>query len=466
MNLHDETFEQLYQEAPFGYLTMDAAGRILRVNDTLVGWLATPREVLLAGTFGDLLDPGARLFYETRHVPVLHLRGHVHEVSLTLRAGEGRRIPVLVNVNLVRDAAGDTRGARVAVLDATSRDEYERTLLAAQRAAETAAARVSVLQSASAAFGAAASERQLADSLAEIVADALAASAVCVAMLDDRGGLAVTGGTDPLDGMLSAGDRGPGDDVVESGRLVVVTADDPGDHPAVSAALRDARLDRVVVLPVLRAESAIGVVSVFFARERVLDEEAADLVISVARQGAQALHRIRLQDALAHLALHDQLTGLPNRALLRENITQAIAAAERAGASMAVMFIDLDGFKPINDRRGHNAGDTVLREVARRVRAAVRESDSIGRYGGDEFVVICADADGAAAESIAERLRAALREPYPDADGMPVSASVGIALYAPEGRRDVTTDVLLDVADTAMYESKRGGRDRTTLTRC
>ncbi|HWR86439.1 MAG TPA: GGDEF domain-containing protein [Rhodoglobus sp.] len=463
-----EDFEELYHEAPFGYLTTDVGGRILRINRTMLRWLGRSEHEVLGISFSGFLEAGSRLFFESRHAPELHLRGQVHEVLLTMRTVDGKRLPVLLNATLVHDADGRACGVRIAVLDASTRDEYERTLLAAQRAAELAAARVTVLQDASAAFGASGSEGDLADSLASIIEDALAATAVCVAMIDDEGDLTVIGGRNPIEGLYTRSDRRPGREVVMAERLITVTATGPlsTDFPAVATALERKRLDRVVVFPMTRSDIAVGVVAAFFERPREIDEAAADLVVSVAQQAAQALQRIRLADALAHLALHDQLTGLPNRTLLRENITRGIGISERTGAPLAVMFVDLDGFKPVNDRLGHNVGDLVLREVAKRIRGTVRETDTLGRYGGDEFVIICAETGAEQALAIADRLRAALRAPYDAAPGCELAASVGVALHEPDGARTITTDELLDIADGAMYRSKREGRDRTTVERC
>ena len=129
-----------------------------------------------------------------------------------------------------------------------------------------------------------------------------------------------------------------------------------------------------------------------------------------------------------------------------------------------MIFLDVDEFKSINDRHGHAAGDAVLRELAARLRAGVRSGDVVGRIGGDEFVAICPDADIAAAESIAERILALMREPV-DVGGRRVSASVsvGISLFQPDGGAPPTGEELLIRADAAMYASKGAGKDRFTL---
>jgi diguanylate cyclase (GGDEF)-like protein/PAS domain S-box-containing protein len=153
-------------------------------------------------------------------------------------------------------------------------------------------------------------------------------------------------------------------------------------------------------------------------------------------------------------ALHDPLTGLPNRYLVRERLEQAAARDEQSRyGDTAVFFIDLDDFKPINDRLGHGAGDQVLGEVAVRLRSAVRGTDMVGRVGGDEFVVICEDIDRAVTSAVASRILAVLDEPF-ELTGvrLDIGASVGIALAPP-----YSFDGLLQEADAAMYRAKRAG---------
>ena len=170
------------------------------------------------------------------------------------------------------------------------------------------------------------------------------------------------------------------------------------------------------------------------------------------------------QSALVFQATHDALTGLPNRSLILDRITQALARYRRTGAPVAVLFVDLDDFKNINDGLGHGVGDQLLRAVAARISAIVRDTDSLGRFGGDEFVVI---AEGTSLlggpELIAERVLTLLREPFrlPTLDverRLSITASIGIAM----GERPSAEDLLRD-ADVAMYRAKRQGKDSFAL---
>lgn len=164
----------------------------------------------------------------------------------------------------------------------------------------------------------------------------------------------------------------------------------------------------------------------------------------------------KMFDELHRLAYYDALTGLPNRQLFADRIEQAIAHAHRDQSSFSLLFLDLDRFKETNDRLGHRAGDSLLREVARRLRLAMREADTVARLGGDEFVIIVerteADSDAAA---VATKILQTLASPSHDFDSDTLaSASIGIARYPRDGR---STDELMRNADQAMYRAKRDG---------
>jgi diguanylate cyclase (GGDEF)-like protein/PAS domain S-box-containing protein len=157
-----------------------------------------------------------------------------------------------------------------------------------------------------------------------------------------------------------------------------------------------------------------------------------------------------------HLAHFDILTDLPNRALLNDRLQQALAKARRDQSRMALMFLDLDRFKPVNDRLGHNIGDLLLKEVAVRMQCCVRESDTVARVGGDEFVVLLpCIGNEAEARLVAQKILAALEQPFLLA-GHPlqISASIGIAVYPEHG---IDEYLLIKRADQAMYLAKHAG---------
>jgi diguanylate cyclase (GGDEF)-like protein len=175
------------------------------------------------------------------------------------------------------------------------------------------------------------------------------------------------------------------------------------------------------------------------------------------------LHQLRRHtEALTHRALHDGLTGLPNRELFEDRLEQALARARRRTVPLAVLFVDLDGFKQVNDVHGHEAGDEVLVEAARRLRALVRTADTVARYGGDEFTILAEDVgDEEAALHLGERVADELARPY--SGGLDVSASVGIAFTANPAA--TSPDGLIRRADHAMYRSKRPGARRAEVSR-
>jgi diguanylate cyclase (GGDEF)-like protein/PAS domain S-box-containing protein len=161
---------------------------------------------------------------------------------------------------------------------------------------------------------------------------------------------------------------------------------------------------------------------------------------------------------MSHLAHHDALTNLPNRILFNDRLTQAISLAERQGTQLAVMFIDLDRFKRINDSLGHEVGDQVLESVAGRLSACVRHSDTVSRLGGDEFIILLSPMEnGADAAYSARKLLRALAKPHIiDGRSLDVSASIGVSTYPADG---LTAESLVNRADNAMYEAKSAGRN-------
>jgi diguanylate cyclase (GGDEF)-like protein len=175
--------------------------------------------------------------------------------------------------------------------------------------------------------------------------------------------------------------------------------------------------------------------------------------------GKAIVQASRMFERTRHLAHHDPLTGLPNRRLFDELAASRIAQARRQGSQLALLAIDLDGFKAVNDVHGHAAGDRVLKVAADRIAGLLRESDVVARLGGDEFVVLLGDASREDAELVGAKLVDALAQPYPEVEP-PVSGSVGIALCPQSGR---TVGELLARADRALYGAKRAGKRRVAM---
>ncbi len=191
--------------------------------------------------------------------------------------------------------------------------------------------------------------------------------------------------------------------------------------------------------------------------ERRVKARTKELARANAGLEAEIAERRLADQRVVHMAHHDALTGLPNRTLLADRVGQAIARAHRSGGKLAVLFLDLDRFKNVNDSFGHAVGDMLLTAVAARLTASRREEDTVARLGGDEFIISIPDvSDAAEAESVAARILADLAKPFTiNGHQLHADGSIGIALYPRDGD---TAETLMRNADTAMYHAKESGR--------
>ncbi|MBI4492244.1 MAG: diguanylate cyclase [Chloroflexi bacterium] len=199
----------------------------------------------------------------------------------------------------------------------------------------------------------------------------------------------------------------------------------------------------------------LGTFALYYREPRGPSARDRELVDVATHLAGIAIERHQAAEVLKHQALHDALTGLPNRTLLYDRLHQALLVAQREHASLAVLVMDLDRFKEVNDTLGHHAGDAVLQQVGQHLRAALRASDTIARLGGDEFAVLLPQTDEAGAVVAARKLLQALEEPCSvEEQRLQLGASIGIALYPEHGQE---SDLLLRHADAAMYAAKRAG---------
>ncbi|HZM44564.1 MAG TPA: GAF domain-containing protein [Burkholderiales bacterium] len=211
-------------------------------------------------------------------------------------------------------------------------------------------------------------------------------------------------------------------------------------------------------VPILGSRGAFGLLGVHSRERRRYTEDDVSFLRSVANILAIAVERKNAEDQLAHLAEFDTVTGLPNRHLFRDRLGQSLTQARRSGRQVAVLFIDLDRFKAVNDTYGHAVGDTLLKQVAARLGECVRSADTVARISGDEFALVLsgmAKADDAG--MVAQKVVNALAAPF-ELDGHQayISASIGVSLYPGDGDQ---VDTLLKNADTAMYRAKQQGRN-------
>ncbi|MEA2314881.1 MAG: hypothetical protein QOI03_1573 [Solirubrobacteraceae bacterium] len=218
-----------------------------------------------------------------------------------------------------------------------------------------------------------------------------------------------------------------------------------------------------LAVPIVGATAPYGVLDVQSVQPCAFDLQDVYLLQGVANVIALAIERRRSEEQIRHQGLHDMLTGLPNRNLFEDRLTQALAAARRHRRTLAVLFLDIDGFKRVNDMLGHAGGDEMLREVAKRLDGCLRATDTLARFGGDEFAILLQEADGVmGARAVATRLLEALEAPVEAGERkLTVTASVGIALGGGYDSRE--PDELVRNADLAMYAAKEQGKARAEL---
>ena len=289
-----------------------------------------------------------------------------------------------------------------------------------------------------------------------IIADLLPAENFLVALYDEPSDtlsfpyLAGEHGRSPGPGAEPLGNGTALAEVIRSGRALLT-----GSRAAGSRAEAD-RKDWLGV-PLISQDGVTGALAVQAYSGHVhYTEEDRDLLQFVSTQIAAAIERKRTETRLRHMARHDPLTDLPNRMLFHDRFDMALKRARRDNEYLALLYLDLDGFKEVNDNFGHELGDRLLREVAQRLVKCVRDSDTIGRMGGDEFTVLLANVHRpACAGIIADKIRAALGAPF-DIQGhrLAISASIGAAVYPDDGE-DI--DRLFRRADADMYAAKRCG---------
>lgn len=260
--------------------------------------------------------------------------------------------------------------------------------------------------------------------------------------------------------------RGPTGTAIRSGQPSIMRDihTDPAFAPWRADAMKRG-YSSAIAIPLRVEEQIIGALNIYSAEPDAFDPDEVDLLTQLADDlvfGIASLRQRAIQknteEQIQRLAHYDSLTELPNRALFFDRLQQALATAKRDKARLAVMFLDIDLFKPVNDTLGHDIGDLLLKEIAQRIQGCLRESDTAARMGGDEFVVLLPtiemDQD---ALVVAEKICAALNQPFEIAGhAIRISSSIGIAAYPENGSEE---KALLKNADTAMYYAKESGRN-------
>ncbi len=397
--------------------TISAEGKITDVNAAAVTVTGVPREMLIGTDFADYFTEPDRAREGFRQV---FARGSVTDIPLTVRHRDGRRTDLLCNASLYRDAAGNPLGVVAVGRDVTERGRQERALAEAKELFESAF-------------------------------DGAPIGIALVSLHPDTPGryLQINGA---LCGLLGY----PADDLVGRSVLDVTHPDDAADNATLLAQLAHTTIERYRTdKRYVHADGHPIWVRVHSSPVRDASGRPSYAITHV----EDVTETMQAQERLAHQAMHDPLTGLANRHLLIARLQHSLDELGRTDVAVAVLYLDLDDFKTVNDSVGHGAGDRFLAEVGRRLASVVRRHDTAARIGGDEFVIVAgqlaADHDVA---RVIDRVQVALEPPIViDGDTFAASASIGVVVT-----RAVDDDPseLLRAADTAMYRAKQAGRGR------
>jgi diguanylate cyclase (GGDEF)-like protein/PAS domain S-box-containing protein len=463
-----ESAEAFYEYAPCAFVTTTPDGTITRVNTTFLDWTGYQREEIVGTSrFAELLTLGGRLYHETHFAPLLTMHGAVKGIVLDLMCPDGRTLPVLAHAAVRNGPDGRPLLIHMTLLDATDRRGYERELLTARKVAERSDRRVRILHRVVAETAVVSDRAAVAETLARVLSEVFDGAGAAIWLLDSDGSTLSLAGANGVPSTLTpqllSTDPLPPAAALRRGDPVVVESPEQAgrEFPLLSAPLADSPFEALTAVPIVAGGVTLGAYAVYFVRSRFSDADEVELHRTLGCHAGQAMERAALYQELRHVADHDRLTDLPNRALFDDRVEQALSRSRRTAAPLAVMVVDLDGFKLVNDRLGHRAGDQVLVETAQRLRGAVRPHDSVARIGGDEFAVLCEDVDVVETEHIAGRIRAAL-EPQLAIAGDLVSAtgSIGAVVYLGRpGEAPTTPGALLHDADLAMYQAKAGGKN-------
>ncbi len=401
----------LYDYTPCGYFSLDAEGCVVHINATLQQWLGS-MPLDSHTRFSELLQGEHRQRFHN-HFLMLTLQERAPEIEVELAPPGAARRFVRINATAVRDGQGNFLMSRTVAVDVTAQHEAKRQVQAL-----------------------------LHEQSAMLNSD-------LVGMLK-LSGRTITWKNAAMERMLG---RGP--DELEGVDVQTLYAQgEDYRHVEQAAALRlgqgqNFRTD-------VRLQHGSGdAIWVDLSGVRLSDSETFWMAVDIS-----AAKREHAQ--ITHVAFHDALTQLPNRLLLVDRLRQALAAAQRAGHGVAVCFADLDGFKAVNDQLGHDAGDQLLVELARRISGSIRASDTAARIGGDEFVLVLTPVAGDEWRAVLDRLMQAACEPvHLPASAAPVRVGMSIGVALSRGRLDAQE--LLAEADEAMLQAKRSGKHRVQL---
>ena len=219
----------------------------------------------------------------------------------------------------------------------------------------------------------------------------------------------------------------------------------------------------VMCIPLIAQSNSIGVMHLLVADTEALPSGFKQLALSIAEHLSLALANLQLQDKLRQQAIRDPLTNLYNRRFMEETLENTISRAARNDSSVALLMMDMDHFKRFNDTFGHDAGDYVLKTVAKRIINNIRNQDIACRFGGEEMAILLPETDQEGAEQIADKICRTIRQLHLEFNNMPLgqlTASIGVATFP---LHSANSTELLKSADTALYQAKKNGRDQVQM---
>jgi diguanylate cyclase (GGDEF)-like protein/PAS domain S-box-containing protein len=455
----EDQFRAAFGDAPIGMALVGRSGRFLRVNQALCALVGYGESELLTKTVGDLTDPAEQAAGDDALRRLFRGELRIFQVERRYRHRYGESVQSMTSVSLVRDRAGSPSYAIAQVQDISERKQAEEVLAcrAEQRQALTRLTDIALRS------------HTLGDLLSELVASVartLDVEACTVSELsppqDSLTVVAAAGCADHISASISAISASMWGHTLDEDRPMIVENYATETRFGAPAILADAGVVSSLSAIIAGREQRFGILSAYGTLPRTFDEGQVAFLQDVANLISAAVERLRSEERSRYLALHDVLTGLANRTLAEKNLELALARRRRYGGAVTVFLVDLDGFKVINDSLGHQVGDELLIALASRLRNAVRETDTVARFGGDEFVILAEDGDSPRSSSrIADRLTAAINQPIVlAASEHHMTAAIGIA-FAPDN--DATPAGLLRDADIAMYRAKSRGRGHRGL---
>lgn len=412
-----EEIEDLYNCAPCGYHSLDKDGIIIQINDTELGWLGYTRDELTGKIkWIDIITPASQQTFR-ENFPLLKTQGFIRDFEIEIIRKDGSILIGLLTATAVYDVGGDFVKSRTTVFDITERKRLEQKLVERETLF-------------SAIFNQASSGIELIDPVTLRFIEVNPAACRMLGYTHE-----------------------------EFLRLRLFDTQADLNEEALVAAVRQVEASGGMTME-NRHRSKNGDILDVEINSRFLDLPSRRLLIGTWQDITE---RKRAESKIKYLAYHDQLTELPNRELFYDRLSQAISQAKRKHMRLALLFLDLDGFKAVNDSYGHEAGDGVLQTVARRLQACVRGVDTVARLGGDEFIIILSEVEKTEdVPGVAAKIIQKLEEPIllNDAHQCSIGASIGIAIYPEDGYE---IDKLMSAADSAMYESKAKGKNRLTF---